>query len=148
MLVLLIRAQNAGIIIRKFRDKTVFESFEVFPPDAVVMGAKGKLLCSYPVPAIAVPCETVDDTTFREELASFLVQMNVDSLDSAAATTKARSTVEERDTAHPRYITQLLTGILRGMGKVAEVTRIQKMMSYGKVRRNHGVGRRSGLSSE
>lgn len=47
--------------------------------------------------------------------------MNVDVLDSAPTTTKARSTVlEERDTAHPRYITDLLTGILRGIGKPAE----------------------------
>ena len=92
------------------------------------MAAKGKSVCSpTPGPAIAISLEDVDDPTFREELASFLVQMNVDVLDSAAKTTKAGSTViEERDTPHPRYITQLLTDILRGMGQVAEVTRISK----------------------
>jgi hypothetical protein len=130
VLALLIRAQNAGIIIRHFQHETIFESFEVSPQPAVVMAAKGKLLCSYPGPAIAVPREKVDHPTFRQELASFLAQMNVDVLDSAPTTTKAKSEVrEERDTAHPRYITQLLTEILRGMGHVAEVTRIRKRIA-------------------
>jgi hypothetical protein len=79
----------------------------------MVMGAKGKLLCSYPQPAIAVPAKTVNDPLFHEDLASFLVQMNVDILDSTPITTKAHLMVKEvRDMAHPRYITQLLTGIL------------------------------------
>lgn len=94
------------------------------------MGAKGKLLCSYPGPAIAVPNDTADDPAFLEELASFLMQMDVDILDSAATTQKAQTiVVEERDTAHPKYITQLLTGILRGMGHPAEVVRIQKRIA-------------------
>ena len=94
------------------------------------MAAKGKLLCSYPGPAITVPRHIVDQPTFRKELASFLAQMNVDILDSAPTTKKASSEVrEERDTAHPRYITQLLTEILRGMGQVADVTRIRKRIA-------------------
>jgi hypothetical protein len=130
LLAYLIRAQNAGVIMRKFRHETVFESFEVSAPDAVVMGTTGKLLCSYPGPAIAIPQEVANNPAFQVELASFLNQMNVDVLDSAATTTKAKSTVvEERDSAHPRYITHLLTGILRGMGRVAEVTRIQKRIA-------------------
>ncbi|KIM82965.1 hypothetical protein PILCRDRAFT_819766 [Piloderma croceum F 1598] len=126
-LALLIHEQNAGLIMRKFTDKTIFESFEVSPLNATILGAKGKLICSYPGPAIAVPSETVDNPAFCKELASFLMQMDADRLDSAPTTTKAGSTVTEiRDTAHPRYITQLLTGILRGMGEVAEITRIRK----------------------
>ncbi|KAG1719850.1 hypothetical protein EDB19DRAFT_1967474, partial [Suillus lakei] len=47
--------------------------------------------------------------------------------DAAATRTKAKSTVlEERDTTHPRYITELLTGILRGLGSIADVPRIRK----------------------
>ena len=94
------------------------------------MGAKGKLLCSYPGPAVEIPSDVVNDPLFRKELASFLSQMHADVLDSAATSRKAGSTVvEERDTPHPRYITQLLTGILRGMGKAANVTRIQKRVA-------------------
>lgn len=129
-LALLIREQNAGLIVRKMTGKSVFESFEVSAKDAAVMGAKGKLLCSYPGPAIALQQCDVDDPAFRGELASFLVHMNVDVLDSAPTYRKANTiVVETRDTAHPRYITELLTGILRGMGEVADVTRIQKRIA-------------------
>ena len=131
-LTFLIRAQNAGVILRKLTSQTgtVFEAFEVAPPAAVVMAAKGKLLCSYPGPAVEIPSDVVNDPVFRKEFASFLSQMHVDVLDSAATSRKAGSTVvEERDTAHPRYITQLLTGILRGIGKAANVTRIRKRVA-------------------
>ena len=130
ILTFIIRAQNAGVILRKFETETVFEAFEVAPPAASVIGAKGKLLCSYPGPAVEIPSDVVDDPLFRKELASFLSQMHADVLDSAPTSRKAGSTVvEERDTAHPRYITQLLTGILRGTGKAANVTRIQKRVA-------------------
>jgi len=91
------------------------------------MGTRGKLVCSYPGPAIAVPNEVFEDPLFVSELAHFLCRMNEDNLDAAPTTRKAGSTVaEERDTVHPRYITELLTGILRGVGRPADIQRITK----------------------
>ncbi|KAG8922740.1 hypothetical protein FRC02_011637 [Tulasnella sp. 418] len=56
--------------------------------------------------------------------------MHVDVLGSAPVTVKAgNKNVEIRDTPHPRYITQLLTEILRGMGDAAEVPRIKKRIA-------------------
>ncbi|KAG1761304.1 hypothetical protein EDD22DRAFT_985840 [Suillus occidentalis] len=126
VLVYMIRAQNAAVVMRKLESETMFESFEVSPDPTAVMGAKGKLICSYPGPAITVP-DTNIGATFSAELANFLVHMDQDVLDAAATRTKAKSTVrEERDTTHPRYITELLTGILRGLGSIADVPRIRK----------------------
>ncbi|KAG1750381.1 uncharacterized protein EDB91DRAFT_686470 [Suillus paluster] len=126
-LVYVIRAQNAAVVIRKLESETIFESFELSPDPTAVMGAKGKLICSYPGPAITVPDTNIDNATFPAELANFLVRMDRDVLDAAATRTKAKSTVlEERDTTHPRYITELLTGILRGLGSIADVPRIRK----------------------
>ncbi|KIN98294.1 hypothetical protein M404DRAFT_855146 [Pisolithus tinctorius Marx 270] len=123
----LIRAQNAAVVFRRGAEETIAESFEVSPTAAAVMGSCGKLVCSYPGPAIAVPNVVFDDAVFRLELAHFLCEMDKDSLDAAPTTCKAGSTVsEERDTAHPRYITELLTGILRAVGKPADVQRINK----------------------
>ncbi|OBZ78436.1 hypothetical protein A0H81_02000 [Grifola frondosa] len=122
-----IRAQNAAIIIRNLSHATVFESFEVSPTSAAVMETKGKLLCSYPGPAIAISHDVINDSSFRESLANFLSRMNEDILDAAPMTQKAKShVVEERDTSHPRYITEFLTGVLRGMGTEADVPRIRK----------------------
>ena len=124
----MIRAQNAAVVFRKQRNVTIFESFELSPKAKDVMTTKGKLICSYPGPAMEIPNVTFDDEDFLSELANFLVRMNKDTLQDAAPTTrKAQSTVvETRDTAHPRYITELLTGILRSIGRPADVIRISK----------------------
>ena len=124
----MIRAQNAAVVFRKQRNVTIFESFELSPKAEDVMTTKGKLICSYPGPAIEIPNITFDNEDFLSELANFLARMNEDTLQDAVPTTrKAQSTVvETRDTAHPRYITELLTGILRSVGHPADVIRISK----------------------
>ena len=125
-----IRAQNAGLILRRLRETMVFEAFEVSAPPEAVMKVKGKLICSYPGPAVEVPLDVAHDPSFVEQLVSFLVHMNVDQLDAQATTTKAQSKVPEtRGTTHPRYITQLLIMILFGMGKEAVVNRITKRIA-------------------
>ncbi|KDR74247.1 hypothetical protein GALMADRAFT_141321 [Galerina marginata CBS 339.88] len=126
-----IRAQNAALILRRKKDSIIFEAFEVSPPPDKTMGVKGKLICSYPGPAVELPLNVAQDPKFVEQLSSFLFNMDVDLLpDAAATTTKAGSTVPEtRGTTHPRYITQLLIMILHGMGQEAKVKRIKKRIA-------------------
>ncbi|KAI0279330.1 hypothetical protein BC826DRAFT_1158632 [Russula brevipes] len=121
-----IRAQNAALIVRRPArpDLIQFEVFEVSPMNEAIMTAEGKLLCSYPGPAIQVPVDTYMDELFLQELSSFLVQMDVDFLPT---TSEAGSVVNEvHESAHPRYISELLVGILRGFGQPAVVDRITK----------------------
>lgn len=130
VLVLHIRAQNAAIILRRLHDAMVFEVFEVSPTPEAVMAVKGKLICSYPGPAVELPLSVAHDRSFVEQLVSFLLHMDVDQLDAQPTTTKAGSKVPEtRATAHPRYISQLLVMILCGMGKEADVNRITKRIA-------------------
>lgn len=131
ILALHITAQNAGLILRQSPDKMVFESFEVSPRSADVIGSKGRLLCSYPGPAIAVDLHKVKDATFLDEFASFLEKMNRDVLEDAMPkSSKAGSeVVEERETADPKFITEMLTGILRAIGDPADIERIQKRIA-------------------
>ncbi|RDB23567.1 hypothetical protein Hypma_009273 [Hypsizygus marmoreus] len=130
ILVLPIRAQNACVILRKTEETMVYEAFEINPPNAEVMGTTGRLVCSYPGPAVTIVNETALELPFQTELVSFLAKMDVDLLpDSMPTTVKAGSTVvETRDTADPHYITQLLTAILRGLpgSEIAQVKRIDK----------------------
>ncbi|KAF8551327.1 hypothetical protein OG21DRAFT_1524515 [Imleria badia] len=127
VLAFLIRAQNVAILFRKQKDVTIFESFEVSPRAGNVMSAEGRLICSYPGPAVEIPNAVFEDESFLSELANFLVHMNDDFLDAAPMSRKAQTTViEARDTAHPRYVTELLTGILRSVGRPADVVRIAK----------------------
>jgi hypothetical protein len=106
----------------------LFEAFEISPKAEAVMGARGKLVCSYPGPAIEVADEVFENEVFRSELVNFLVHMNDDTIPKAVPVAKkAGSNVEEtRDTVDPRYVTELLTGILRGVGRPADIVRISK----------------------
>ena len=125
-----IRAQNAALILRRQQNTMVFEAFEVSPTPGAVMEAEGKLICSYPGPAVELPLDVAHDRSFVKQLASFLVHMDVDRLDVLPTTTKAQSKVHEtRSTPHPRYITQLLVMILHGMGREADVKRITKRIA-------------------
>ncbi|KAG1857715.1 hypothetical protein DFJ58DRAFT_878168 [Suillus subalutaceus] len=117
ILAYLIREQNAAVVLRRLDAKTTFESFEVSPPAPAVMAAKGKLLCSYPGPAIAVSNSVMDNPTFPPELANFLSHMSYDVLDPIGF---------HGETTHPHYITQLLTDILRAFGEPADIPRIRK----------------------
>jgi DNA-binding transcriptional ArsR family regulator len=123
-----IRAQNAGLVVRKLPSDIVqFEAFEVSPQNTMIMKTTGKLLCSYPGPAIRVPAEIFENEFFLRELCSFLVQMDVDCLDATPTTSKGGSVVKEvRESVHPRYISELLMGILGGCGQPADVDRITK----------------------
>ncbi len=122
-----IRAQNAAVVVRMLIDHVRFEIFEVSPPTSNVMSTDGKLLCSYPGPAVQISSDIFSKECFLRELASFLIQMDVDVLDSTATVVKAGSTVREvRESPHPRYISELLVGILRGFGQPAPVDRITK----------------------
>lgn len=49
-----IRAKNAALIVRRLAtaDVVQFEVFEILSLIRAVMAAEGKLLCSYPGPAI------------------------------------------------------------------------------------------------
>ncbi|KZV68205.1 hypothetical protein PENSPDRAFT_754325 [Peniophora sp. CONT] len=127
-----IRAQNAAVIVRKNAEGSSFEVFEPSSSNEAVYSTPGKLVISYPGPAVQVPEAIIENLSFRDNLALFLSSMDVDELDSAAEATKAGSTVREvRDTTDPRYISQLLVGILLGCfgATDADVTRVTKRIA-------------------
>ena len=120
-----VRAQNAAVIVRMLSDQVRFEIFEVSPKASAVTSTSGRLLCSYPGPAVQIPSHILSNKSFLRELASFLIQMDVDVLDSLATAVEAEPT-EAHEGTHPRYISELLVGILRGFGQPASVDRITK----------------------
>jgi hypothetical protein len=92
------------------------------------MKTKGRLVRSFPGPAIATSLDRMADPSFREALAHL-----VTSLDSCTpneswpVVVKAKSKVAEvRDTVHPKFVTEMLAGFLRGIGQPLDVARIYK----------------------
>ena len=105
----------------------MYAAFEVSPQASSVITTGGKLLCSYPGPAIEIPNAVFNDAIFRSELANFLVCMNEDALEESGTPGLEDTAAERGDNPHPRHITELLTGILRGVGQPpASIARVTK----------------------
>ncbi|KAG6852605.1 hypothetical protein C0991_010564, partial [Blastosporella zonata] len=127
-LIIPVRAQNACVFARRLEASTIYESFEVDPPNEQIMAPTGRLVRQFPGPAFEI-ADSPNASAFQHEIAAFLADMDVVDVGSAAITRKAGSNVfEVRDTADPHYITQLLTSIIHGCpdSKPADVERVVK----------------------
>lgn len=97
----------------------MFETFEAMPLAAAVMGSKANLRRSFPGRAILLSIDTFNDPKFIDELASFLHRLDTEQVEMVMAkTTKANSEVlEERDSANPALVNELLIAILAPYGR-------------------------------
>jgi hypothetical protein len=114
-----IAAQNAAIILRRPSgpgdDQTIItlESFEVCPPAAFVTHTEGKLRITYPsVGRLSIPI----DLHVRKSLSQFLSFYALNSRPDAQVKNSNR-TQNTQDPPSPKYITELLTGIVRAMSE-------------------------------
>lgn len=92
------------------------------------MQARGRLIRCFPGPAISVLPERILDATFRQALVQCIIKLESEAIEEACPITiKAGKDHEEtRDTRHPKFVTEMLMGILRGIGHPTDVTRIYK----------------------
>ncbi|KAF3121032.1 hypothetical protein TWF594_003462 [Orbilia oligospora] len=110
--------QNAGIIFRRLEDSLQMEVFEASPVPEDVIGCRGRLKCGFPGPATIIPWEVAKNPAFLRELGSFLHHMDIQQLDTLSKSQKGGNGFSEaRDAANPRYIIELFTGMMRGIGK-------------------------------
>jgi hypothetical protein len=92
------------------------------------MGFKGRLRRCFPGPAIAIDPERLDDPLFREALTQLLAQLDIETpLEALPTASKAGENVHEfRDTVHPKFVTEVPAGFLRGIGRIHNVVRFHK----------------------
>jgi hypothetical protein len=131
ILVFHIHEQNAALMVRKLPSHTSFEAFEVSAPTSEVMGCTGKLVRVLPGSAVQITNKVVKEDGFLDQVAATLSSMDVEQFGDAVATSeKANSNHHEiRDSAHPKYITELFMGILRGYGQYAKVKIVKKRVA-------------------
>ena len=114
MLPIYIAAQNAAIILRRpIIDPTVvtLESFEVLTPPKIVTHTEGKLRITYPsVGRLSAPATSAVYKGLAEFIAYYAQNVMAD-----AKSQKVVKRLSTEDPPTPRYITELLTGIIRGM---------------------------------
>lgn len=139
VLVFHIREQNAGLIMIRRATVMDYQLFEASPTNSDLLTTSGRLLRSLPEPVVEVPLQTAMDGTFIVQLAIYLATMiktdfTVEPNDDALARRSEEDVVE---TADPSFMTEILTGILRGLGdKVDDVERFQKATRDDNVGRN------------
>lgn len=93
------------------------------------MSTKGRLRRRFPGPAIMIGHDRMADATFLDPLTQTVAKLDSETAEEVVPITrKAGSEMSEiRDTVHPRFVTELLTGILRAVGKpLDDVERVYK----------------------
>jgi hypothetical protein len=94
------RGQNAATIVRRTAGEVTFEFFELSPTTNSLFKKKGRLLRSFPGPAIAIAHEKTRDPSFREALAQVFSHLDSNTpIEAYPVIEKARSkSIETRDT--------------------------------------------------
>ena len=129
MLALEIQSQNAGVFIDATGPHNiVIELFELSPTAMTVMENPGRLKRTFPDCAISISRDRMRDDRFRTWLARSLAMLDTESFPEAIPlVTKAQSQIPEiRDTAHPKYVTEMLREVLRAIGADASADPIAK----------------------
>lgn len=128
MLVFHIKSQNAALFVRREEDEYIFEAFEVSCPNAIVMSTAGRVRRNFPSEAITISYSQINDPTFRTTLVETLIRLDVFTPKDAYRKSKKGGKEQEeiRNAIDPCYLTEMLFGILRGMGKSRDIHRIHK----------------------
>ncbi|KAL1647101.1 hypothetical protein SLS58_002872 [Diplodia intermedia] len=124
-----VKAQNAGLLLfRADAQSVLIHVFEASALSGAVVGSCDRLTWRFPGQTISLPSHLLKDDAFVDELAIMVLQMSTESVESCMQTTKkAQSTVtEERETAHPRLVTEALMAMLSAWGRVCQSPNIVK----------------------
>ncbi|KAI1323920.1 hypothetical protein F5Y16DRAFT_328019 [Xylariaceae sp. FL0255] len=123
-----IRAQNAGVILRKVNDAVHFEVMELSPTNTAVMSSQGRLCRTFPGHTIAVPDYRVLNSEFRSTVVQTLTKMSHQTASGTFRKVKKRGEQhdEDRDTIDPMMVTQLFSAFLSSVGDQISVQGIYK----------------------
>ena len=123
-----INAQNAAVLITRWQNELIFEEFELSPQNKAVVGTKGRLTRTFPGLAVSVDAHLLDERDFTEMIASTLATMCRQEAPGMQPQSKKAQALhdEHRDTASPAMVSELLFGLLRGIGKSTTVSAVSK----------------------
>ena len=99
----------------------MFESFELSALSKVVTGTTGRLIRKFPGAAIAISNARFRDRSFAETLTQCLVTLERETLDDSIG-----EDCSPHEAADPKFATEWLPGMLRGIGSPQDITPIYK----------------------
>ncbi|TVY36417.1 hypothetical protein LSUB1_G007938, partial [Lachnellula subtilissima] len=125
---LYVRAQNAGVIISRVDDSIHVEAFELSPLNKAVIITKGRLRRSFPGPAHSIKFKVFGDPSFQAAMAQTLAKMSHQAaMETQPQARKAgKMHDEDRDTTHPKMVTELFMAFLGSVGEPVDVSRVWK----------------------
>ena len=109
-------------------DSIQFEAFELSPLNEAVIATKGRLRRSFPGPAFSVDLKSFEQVSFLATVAHTLAKMSHQTAEGTTPQVFKAGQMhdEDRDTIHPKMVTELFIGFLRAIGRPAEVSRLWK----------------------
>ncbi|KAI1385560.1 uncharacterized protein F4822DRAFT_432413 [Hypoxylon trugodes] len=123
-----VRVQNCGVIFVRSGEAVIVKMFELSALNRDVMSTKGGLRRIFPGSAIKIPMETFRSCQFRATLAGTLAKMSFQEAHGTKPQVRKNGRLqdEDRDTTHPKMVTQLLSSFLLSVGEQVEVVSIWK----------------------
>ncbi|KAK0265906.1 hypothetical protein LTR54_017584 [Friedmanniomyces endolithicus] len=132
-ILLYISAQNAGMVISRVSDLDSdlairFEAFELSPRNNAVYQEAGRLHRSFPGSAVDIDLKVFAETGLVITIARTLAKMSHQAAPGMQPQARKAGTNmdEDRDTTHPRMISELVMGFLNVTGHPARVNIISK----------------------
>lgn len=126
-LIIYVAQQNAGLLIyRSDSAEVIFEAYEASASSTCVLASSGPLLWDFPTSAVAIPAETFGDPLFQAQLALFLEQASVESIEQFASLARRAFVYESRDSADSSLITHMLMALLEANGCQVFPTKLRK----------------------
>ncbi|KAI0844999.1 hypothetical protein F5Y00DRAFT_265964 [Daldinia vernicosa] len=123
-----IQAQNCGILFSRLDASVQVEVFELSPSNQAVISTEGRLRRLFPGAAVSIPLSVFQTREFQDTVAYTLIKMTHQSAPDTQPQVRKDNKMhdEDRDTTHPKIITELFFAFLLSMGNEVEVTKIWK----------------------
>ncbi|OCK75837.1 hypothetical protein K432DRAFT_307659, partial [Lepidopterella palustris CBS 459.81] len=121
--------QNASLLITRTGDGVLCESFELLARNEDVMNCKGRLRRHFPGSSVTVKRSLITDPTFRQPFIDLIVKLDRETgprKKDEVERAKKEYIGEEIHAVNPWRVTEMVTGLLRGLGQTSEVERISK----------------------
>lgn len=101
--------------MHKEGESICFESFELSPRNKAVIGTLGRLKHDFPGPTLSMDLATFKEINFQNTIASTLAKMSQQSVPGTKSKVRkaGQEHDEDRDTTHPKIITQIFMAFLR-----------------------------------
>ncbi|KAI8962385.1 hypothetical protein F5Y11DRAFT_322850 [Daldinia sp. FL1419] len=123
-----IEAQNCGIMFSRLDTSVHVEMFELSPCNEAVFSTEGRLRRVFPGIAVSIPLSIFQSREFQDPVACTLAKMTHQSAPGTQPQVKKNNRMhdENRDTTHPKIITELFSAFLLSMGSQVETKKIWK----------------------